>query len=323
MPGEQRSPLPTVGFIGLGNMGSPMATNLLKAGYPLRVYNRTPERAASLVASGAKLASRPTEVAEPGGVVITSLANDQILQQMIGGEDGPVARLAPDGIHISMSTVSPATALKLAKDHERSGVTYLAAPVLGRPEVAAAGELTVFLAGPAAAKEKVQPLLRVIGRKVFDFGESPASANVVKVAYNFLIAAALESMAEAFTLVEKNGIDAGRFADMVGQTLFACPVYQNYGKEIVEERYLPALFKLSLGLKDVALVLQTAASSYTPMPLADLLHNHFLTGVARGRADLDWAAMALSVREAAGLPARREPQGTAPHADGGAGQSIG
>ena len=157
----------------------------------------------------------------------------------------------------------------------------------------------------AAAKEKVQPLLRVIGQNVFDFGESSASANVVKLAYNFLIAAALESMAEAFTLVEKNGIDAGRFADMVGRTLFACPVYQNYGKEIVEERYLPALFKLSLGLKDIALVLQTAASSHTPMPLADLLHDHFLTGMAEGRADLDWAAMALSVREAAWLSARK------------------
>jgi len=322
MAGEQHSTLPTVGFIGLGNMGLPMATNLLKAGYRLRVFNRTPERAASLVAGGAKLESRPAGVALPGGILITSLANDQVLQQLIGGEDGPITCLVPAGIHVSMSTISPATALKLAEDHERIGVTYLAAPILGRPEVAAAGELSVFLAGPAAAKEKVHPLLRVIGQNVFDFGESPASANVVKVAYNFLIAAALESMAEAFTLVEKNGIDAGRFADMVGRTQFACAVYQNYGKEIVEEQYLPARFKLSLGLKDIALVLQTAASNHTPMPLADLLHNHFLTGVAKGRADLDWAAMALSVREAAGLSARREPQGVALRADGGAVRSI-
>jgi 3-hydroxyisobutyrate dehydrogenase-like beta-hydroxyacid dehydrogenase len=291
-------------------MGLPMATNLLKAGYRLRVFNRTPERAVSLVAGGAKLEATPAGVTESGGILITSLANDQVLEQLSGGEDGPITRLGPGGIHVSMSTVSPATASKLAEDHNRIGVIYLAAPVLGRPEVAAAGKLWVFLAGPTAAKEKVHPLLRVIGQTVFDFGESPASANVVKLAYNFLIASALESMAEAFTLVEKNGIDAGRFADMVGQTLFACPVYENYGKEIAEERYLPALFKLSLGLKDIALVLQTAAASHTPMPLADVLHNHFLTGVAKGRADLDWAAMALSVREAAGLSARKPHPGS-------------
>ena len=171
MAGEQHSTLPTVGFIGLGNMGLPMATNLLKAGYRLRVFNRTPERAASLVAGGAKLESRPAGVALPGGILITSLANDQVLQQLIGGEDGPITCLVPAGIHVSMSTISPATALKLAEDHERICVTYLAAPILGRPEVAAAGELSVFLAGPAAAKEKVHPLLRVIGQNVFDFGE--------------------------------------------------------------------------------------------------------------------------------------------------------
>ena len=304
MTGEKNPPLP-VGFIGLGNMGLPMATNLLKAGYRLRVYNRTPEHAAPLVAGGAKLESTPAEVAEPGGFLITSLANDQVLEQLVGGDDGPIPRLGPGGIHVSMSTVSPATATKLAEGHQRLGVSYLSAPVLGRPEAAAAAKLYIFLAGPAAAKERVQPLLQVIGQAVFDFGESPASANVVKLAYNFLLAAALESMAEAFTLVEKSDIDAGTFADMVGRTLFACPVYQNYGKEIVEGRYLPALFKLSLGLKDIALVLQTAASSHTPMPLAHLLHDHFLTGMAEGRADLDWAALALSVREAAGLSARK------------------
>jgi 3-hydroxyisobutyrate dehydrogenase-like beta-hydroxyacid dehydrogenase len=305
MPAEQQSNLPTVGFIGLGNMGLPMAANLQKAGYRLRVFNRSPERAPSLVAGGAEVKSQPAEVAEPGGILITSLANDRVLEEMIGGAAGPIRRLGPGGIHVSMSTISPATAEKLAEDHKRSGVSYLAAPVLGRPELAAAGKLYVFLSGPGAAKEKVQPLLRVIGQTVFEFGEGPASANMVKLAYNFLIAAALESMAEALTLVEKNGIDPGKFADMVGRTLFACPIYQNYGKEIAEERYQPALFKLSLGLKDVALVLQTAASSHTPMPLADVLHDHFLTAMAKGRADLDWAAMALSVREAAGLSPRK------------------
>jgi 3-hydroxyisobutyrate dehydrogenase-like beta-hydroxyacid dehydrogenase len=290
-----------VGFIGLGNMGLPMASKLLKAGFRFRVYNRTPEHASSLVARGAKLESTPAEVAEPGGILTTSLANDQVLEQLVGGEDGPIHRSGQGGVHVSMSTVLPTTASRLAEDHKRSGVAYIAAPVLARPEAAAAAKLYVFLAGPSGAKERVQPLLRVIGQTVVDFGESPASANVVKLAYDFLLAAAMESMAEAFALVEKNGIDAGRFADTVGRTLFACPVYQNYGNDIIEERYVPARFKLSLGLKDIALVLQTAASSHTPMPLAHLLHDHFLTGMAEGRADLDWAALALSVREVAGL----------------------
>jgi 3-hydroxyisobutyrate dehydrogenase-like beta-hydroxyacid dehydrogenase len=292
---------PIIGFIGLGNMGQPMAANLLKAGYPVRVWNRSPARAASLEAGGAACVSRPEDVAEAGGLLISSLSNDQVLEEVVGANQELLRRLGPGGIHVSTSTVAPETSRRLAEGHQRYSVIYLAAPVLGRPDAAAAAKLWIFLSGPAEAKEKAKPILQVLGQGVFDLGEDPGAANVVKLACNFLLAAAVEAMAEAFTLAEKNGVERRRLADLLVQTLFDCPVYRNYGKQIAEQRYQPALFKLALGLKDVSLVLQTAASSRVPLPLASLLHDHLLAAVAKGRGDLDWTGLAGEVSEAAGL----------------------
>jgi 3-hydroxyisobutyrate dehydrogenase-like beta-hydroxyacid dehydrogenase len=290
-----------MGFIGLGNMGRPMAGNLLKAGHPVRVWNRTSARAAPLAAQGATVVSSPEEVAEPGALVITSLANDQALEEVVGANRELLRRLGSGGIHVSTSTVAPATSRRLAEGHRQYGVAYLAAPVLGRPDAAAAAKLWIFLSGRPDARERVRPVLQVLGQGVFDLGEDPGAANVVKLACNFLLASAMEAMAEAFTLAEKNGVGRGLVADLLVQTLFDCPVYRNYGKQIAEQRYQPALFKLSLGLKDIGLVLQTAASSQVPMPLASLLHDHFLAAAAKGRGGLDWTGLAAEVSEAAGL----------------------
>jgi 3-hydroxyisobutyrate dehydrogenase-like beta-hydroxyacid dehydrogenase len=292
---------PVIGFVGLGNMGHPMAANLLKAGYSVRVWDRTSARAAALAAQGATSVSRPEEVAEAGALVISSLSNDAVLEEVVGANRALLRRLGPGGIHISTSTVAPETSRRLAEGHKDHGVTYLAAPVLGRPDAAAAAKLWIFLSGPAQAKERAQPVLRALGQGVFDLGEDPGAANVVKLACNFLLAAAIEAMAEAFTLAEKNGIERRRLADLLAQTVFDCPVYRNYGRQIAEQRYQPALFKLSLGLKDVSLALQTAASSLVPMPLAGLLHGHLLAAAAKGRGDLDWTGLAGEVSEAAGL----------------------
>ncbi len=292
---------PVIGFIGLGNMGQPMAANLLEAGYPVRVWNRSPPRAAPLAARGAECVSRPEEAAEPGSLLISSLSNDQVLEEVVGANQELLRRLGPGGIHVSTSTVAPETSRRLAEGHQRYGVTYLAAPVLGRPDAAAAAKLWIFLSGPAAARERALPVLRPLGQGVFDLGEDPGAANVVKLACNFLLATAIEGMAEAFTLAEKNGVERRRLADLLVQTVFDCPVYRNYGKQIAEQRYQPALFKLSLGLKDVSLVLQTAASSRVPLPLAGLLHDHLLAAVAKGRGDLDWTGLAGEVSEASGL----------------------
>jgi 3-hydroxyisobutyrate dehydrogenase-like beta-hydroxyacid dehydrogenase len=289
-----------IGFIGLGNMGAPMAGNLLKAGHAVRVHNRTASKAASLAGQGAELGRRVVDVAEPGGIVITMVADDRALTDLFG-DDALPERLGPGGIHLSMSTVSPATARSLAEAHRRSGVAYLAAPVFGRPEAAAARKLWICVSGPQAAKARVRPILGALGQGVFDFGEEPGAANVVKLAGNFLIMSAIEAMAEAFTLAEKNGIGRAVIADMLGQTLFACPIYQNYGKIVAAEHYTPVGFRLSLGLKDIDLVLQAAATSRMPMPLAGVLRDRFLSALAKGRDELDWSAIAISASEDAGL----------------------
>ena len=290
-----------IGFIGLGNMGLPMASNLIDAGYKLKVYNRTAEKAQPLIDKGAELAETPADVVTPGGIVITMLPNDDVVESTVLKEDGILPYLGKDGIHLSMSTLSPATANKLAQAHQEVNAYYLASPVLGRPDVAQAGQLNICLSGNPDAKKRVQPLLEVLGQKVYDFGDTPESANVVKLSVNFSIAAAIEAMAEAFTLAEKNGIDRTKVAELFGETLFSCPVYQGYGKAIAQHKYEPAGFKLSLGLKDLTLALQAAHKSNMPMPLASLVYNQFLAAMAKGRGNMDWAAIALEVSEAAGV----------------------
>ncbi|MBD2056386.1 NAD(P)-dependent oxidoreductase [Oculatella sp. FACHB-28] len=292
----------TIGFIGLGNMGLPMATNLLAAGYSLRVYNRTLEKGRSLAEQGAILVNTPAEVVAPETIVITMLANDQVLEEAVLGENGILEKLSPSSIHLSMSTISPATAQHLAAQHEQQGVHYLAAPVFGRPDAAAAKKLWICISGNPAAKAEVAPVLDALGQGVFDFGETPEAANIVKVTGNFLIVSAIEAMAEAFTLAEKNGIDRTQIAELFGKTLFACPIYQNYGRMIAQQQYEPAGFKLSLGLKDVTLALQTARTSQMPMPLASLLHDRLMAAVAKGKGDLDWTGLASEMSEQAGIP---------------------
>ncbi|MGO9061134.1 MAG: NAD(P)-dependent oxidoreductase [Candidatus Binataceae bacterium] len=289
------------GFIGLGAMGLPIASNLLAAGVKLRVFNRTPSKAQPLVANGAVAAASPGEAAAPGGVVLTMLADDAAVESMVTGEGGLAARLAPGGIHVSMSTIAPATAQRLANYHAEHGSIYVASPVFGRPGAAAARQLVVCTSGPAAAKARVRPLQEIIGRALFDYGEGPGAANVAKLAGNFLIAAALEAMAEAFTMAEKNGIDRQQVAGMLAQTLFACPIYQRYGEMVAAKRHTPAGFKLPLGLKDVELVLKTAGEARVPMPVAALLRDRMIAGLAHGREDMDWSALALGVLDDAGI----------------------
>ena len=290
-----------IGFIGLGNMGSAMVTNLIQAGYTLQVYNRTAEKAQPLIAQGAKLGDRPSDVVEPDGIVVTMLANDQALTDVVLGTNGILEKLGPGGLHLSMSTVLPATAHNLAKHHEQRGSYYLASPVFGRPDAAAARKLWICLSGNGAAKERVLPVLNVLGQGIYDFGEDVGAANVVKLAGNFMIVSAIEAMAEAFTLAEKNGIERTKVAELFGQTLFNCPIYQNYGRMIAQEQYEPAGFKLSLGLKDITLALQTAQASQMPMPLASLLHDRLLAAVAKGKGDIDWTGLALGTSEEAGI----------------------
>ena len=295
----------TIGFVGTGSMGLPMARNLLAAAFGVRAYNRTAEKAQPLVEQGARIVGSPAEAAEPGGIVITMLANDAAVEEVVTGQGGFLDRLGSDGVHLSMSTISPATAQWLADLHAAHGSIFVSAPVFGRPDAAAACKLWIAIAGPQSAKDRVRPVLNALGQGIFDFGEQQHAANVVKVCGNFMLVAAMEAMAEACTLGEKNGIARTELIGMLTQTIFTCPPYQNYGKAIAEQRYTPAGFKLSLGLKDVTLALQTAAEASMPMPLGSLLHDRLITSVAKGRGDMDWSALALGVSEDAGTATRQ------------------
>src|SRR3979490_135681 len=195
----------TVGFIGLGGMGLGMATNLLKAGFGLRVYNRTAEKARPLLEQGARLARSPAEAAEPGGVVVTMVSDDRALEAVTLGANGLLGRLG-DGVHLSMSTIAPHTARRLAVLHRERGAGYVASPVFGKPDVAAQGKLWIASSGDVAARARVRPLQEAMGQRIVDFGDDPGAANVIKLAGNFMFGAAIEAMAEAFTLVQKHGV---------------------------------------------------------------------------------------------------------------------
>lgn len=290
-----------IGFIGTGMMGLPMARNLIKAGYHLSIYNRSPEKASSLIDLGVKVKKKSLDVAEPGGIVMSCVSEDRALTAVVG-ENGELAeRLGRDGIHISMSTILPKTAARLAFQQSGFGGYYVSAPVMGRPDSVLAKKQLYFIAGDEKAKKRAIPLLEAIGMKIFDFGGTPENANVAKLAANFLIASAIEAMAEAFTFVSKNHGDADKLLEAVGETLFACPIYQNYGRQILDKNYTEPLFKLQLGLKDIRLIAETATESNTPMRFVRVLQDRFSAAVAHGLSSYDWTGIASEVESEAGL----------------------
>jgi len=288
------------GFIGLGAMGRVMVVNLLRAGHRVRVWNRSRGPMDDLARAGAEPVEEPRLAF--GGVVISMLADDEAVREIILAQR--LLEAAPPGtVHVNMATISVRLAEQLAAEHRRHGVQYVSAPVFGRPEVAAAGQLNIVAAGEAAAIDRVQPLLDVIGQRTWRVGPEPRQANAVKVAGNFMIAAAIESMAEAAVMVERFGVTSAELLNVLTNTLFAAPVYKSYGALIAERRYEPAAFRLALGLKDMRLVLEAADSARTPMPFASVLRDHLLEAVAQGQGEWDWAALAEVARRHAGLNA--------------------
>src|SRR4051812_1320822 len=290
----------TLGFIGLGGMGLALATNLLRAGFGLRVYNRSPAKARPLLEQGAHLARSPAEAAEPGGVVVTMVSDDRAVEEVTLGTNGLLSRLG-DGVHLSMSTIAPRTARRLAGLHRDRGGQYVASPVFGKPEVAAEGKLWVVTSGDTASRTRVRPLQDAVGRRVFEFGDDSGAANVIKLAGNFMLGAAIETMAEAFTLAQKHGVPRRQTYEFVSQTLFDCFVYRGYGELIASEHYQPVGARPSLIRKDYGLILEAADEALAPMPLAHLVHERLTATVAKGREDADWAGFALEMSESAGL----------------------
>jgi len=274
-----------------------MAGNLIQAGHRLRVWNRSPRAAEELARKGAEVVAKPGEAFDE--VLISMLADDTAVREVVL-DSGMLDRAARGGIHVNMATISVALTEELTEEHHRRGLHYIAAPVFGRPEAAAARQLNIVAAGEGAPLDRVQPLLDAMGQRTWRLGAEPKEASAAKLAGNFLIAAAIECMGEAVVMVERYGVRPAAFLEILGNTLFAAPLYRNYGALIADRRYEPAGFRLELGLKDVRLALAAAESARTPMPVASLLRDHLLEAVAQGDGQRDWSALAEVARRHAG-----------------------
>lgn len=286
-----------VGFIGLGAMGSAMASNLVAAGHHVTVWNRSDVAAEKLVSLGAKVASTPDRAAQ-GEVLHSMLANDQAVRSVFL-DGGLLDAMDPGTVHVNHATISVALARQLAEEHARRGLGYVAAPVFGRPDVAAAGKLNMLVAGAPGVVEKTRPLLETMAARLWPMGETPERANVVKLAGNFMIVSAIESLAEASVLARAYGVSAADFIELMTSTLFASPVYQGYGKAMAEERFTPPGFALPLGLKDVMLAQDAAQAEQVPMPLAGVLRESLIEALADGGEGMDLAALSrVSARRA-------------------------
>ncbi|WNG38729.1 NAD(P)-dependent oxidoreductase [Archangium violaceum] len=290
-----------VGFIGLGNMGHAMARNLRAAGHELAVFNRTREKAETLRQQGARVADSPAEAARGAEVVFSMLADDPAVEEVVFGGSGLLAGQGQGAIHVSSSTISVALSDRLAEAHAKAGQRYVSAPVFGRPDAAEAKQLWVLAAGARADVERCRPLLEALGRGLTVLGEKASAANVVKLSGNFLIASMMEALGESFALTRKSGIEPKVFLEVFQSVFARSPIFERYATLIAQEQYVPAGFKLRLGLKDVKLALQAGDSLSVPMPLASLLRDHFLEGVARGKGDIDWSALGALAAERAGL----------------------
>jgi 3-hydroxyisobutyrate dehydrogenase-like beta-hydroxyacid dehydrogenase len=290
-----------VGFIGLGSMGAGMSRNLIKAGHDLVVYNRTRSRVQEMQRLGAKVADSASEAAGGAEALITMLADDRAVQDVIFEPGAAIESLPEGAVHISMSTISVDLSRKLAKSHADKHQNYIAAPVFGRPDAAAAGKLFIVSAGPSESIEKCRSLFAAMGQKTVMINEDAPAANLIKLSGNFLTTIVIESLAECFALMRKAGVDPRRFLEVLTNSLFSAPVYKTYGAMIAAETFEPVGFKLPLGFKDNRLLLAAAEEASVPMPMASLMHDRFVATLAQGLENADWSAIARVTYRNAGL----------------------
>ncbi len=291
----------SIAFLGLGSMGSGIAANLVAAGHDVTVWNRSPAKTAPLVEAGATAAKSPIEAASDAAVVFTMVADDAALTAILHGDNGLLAGMAGGTLHVSLSTISVAAADRAAAAHKDHGQRFVAAPVFGRPEAAAAAKLFVVAAGAAADLDEAQPLFDQIGQRTFRVGETPSQANLVKLCGNFAILAAIETMGEAMALAQKGGVPKATLLEVLTGSLFGSPIYQNYGKILVEERYTPPGFKAPLGLKDMRLAGESAEKYRVPMPLLSLLRDHLVQTIATEGEEIDWSGIGRTIGRNAGI----------------------
>jgi 3-hydroxyisobutyrate dehydrogenase-like beta-hydroxyacid dehydrogenase len=288
-----------IGFIGLGNMGKALVPRLINAGHQVHVWNRSPEPVKELVAKGAKAVAKPAEAAR-ADFLVSMLANDEATRSVIL-DQGVLEAASPGLIHLNLATISVAFAKELAELHAKRNIGYIAAPVFGRPQAAAEGQLNIVVAGNPAHIARAQPVLSALGQKTWPVGEQAERANAVKIAGNFMIMSAVETLGEAVALMRAHGVGASEFLDILTNTLFAAPVFKLYGGLIAAEKYEPAAFGAGLALKDVRLALTAADAHSVPMPFASVLRDTLTELVATGSAESDVTALARLAARRAGL----------------------
>lgn len=290
-----------IGFIGLGRMGQGMAGRLLDAGNELAVYNRTPEKAAELAAAGATVVDSIAAATEGRDVVITMVTDDTALGNIAYGDGGLIAALPDGGVHMAMGTNSVEMTRLIATAHGEANQIFIAAPVLGRPDRAAAGELGIMPAGPADAVARMTPLLEAMGRRIFPAGDNPEAAAAIKIAHNFVLGCAIEVMGEGMSLVRKYGVEPLVLHQVLTEGIFGAPAYHIYGDIIVREAYDDVGFTTLIGLKDCNLALAAAEAVAMPLPSANVWRDRLLGAIAHGDGERDWAVVAREQARASGL----------------------
>jgi 3-hydroxyisobutyrate dehydrogenase-like beta-hydroxyacid dehydrogenase len=290
-----------IGFIGLGRMGQGMGTRLLGGGHDLLVYNRTAGKSAELERLGARVASSIAAACKDRELVISMVADDTALYEVAVGPGGVRQWLEKDAVHVSMGTHSAGAIQSVAAAHTEKGQAFVAAPVLGRPDAATVGQLVIVAGGAPDALKKCEPAFSVMGRKTMTAAEAPEAAIAIKLANNFVLGCAVETMAEAFSLVRKYGVDPQVFYDVITEGLFSAPAYKVYGKLIVDASYDRPGFTVKLGLKDIKLALAAAELVQVPLPSGSIVRDRLIGAIAHGDGDKDWAVLGKEQGRACGL----------------------
>ncbi len=290
-----------LGFIGVGQLAQPMVKHLLDQGYEVLIHNRRQDPLEKLISKGAVYCQRPEDAVVEGGILFNCLPDDAALLSVFNAHGTIFSKLGDTGLHVSMATISPQASKIVHERHKTLGGNYCVATVMGRPDAVVKKMHFYITAGKSDQLDRVKPILQSISRGVFSLGEKPEIANAAKLSFNFLIASAIESMAEAFTFVRKQGVDVDQFYSMISETLLACPLYKNYGRAIIDRQFHEPLFKMALGAKDMNLVSAAAKECQTPMRFASVLQDRFTASLAKGRDNYDWLGIALDVEEEAGI----------------------
>jgi 3-hydroxyisobutyrate dehydrogenase-like beta-hydroxyacid dehydrogenase len=291
----------TVAIIGLGRMGSGMAKSIQQAGYPIIVWNRSSAKTEPFAAAGARVAATPAQAAAAADIVLSSLLDDASVIDRMTADDGILAGLSQAAVHLSTTTISPKASEQLSKLHVEHGSHYVATNVLGRPDSAASGALAALIAGRKEVIELVRPVLETFTNMIVEVGEHPGNAARMKLAVNFFLSGLLEVMSETFVFAEKHGLDTATVQHLMIKQVFPNPAVTEYAERIRTGYFDDAGATLITGLKDLTLILSEASQVRAPLPIADLVRDNILKGLARGEDDLDWCVSTRANRIAAGM----------------------